>query len=69
MSAALMKKLLRKRTREIHAENIARSADNPIIKPGMVFHKGFKAPWPAASDLGRRVRRKLERTALKRMKD
>lgn len=65
----LFNALVREQVRQAHVENIARSADNPTIKHGMAFTKGFKAPWPAASDLGRRVRRKLERQMLKQLKD
>lgn len=67
MSAALMKKLLKQRTREIHNENVAIAANNPTIKPGLVFHKGFRAHYPAPCDVGRKVRRKLERQAMKRL--
>ena len=64
----LLNALVKAQVRQAHNENVARSADNPTIKPSLAFTKGYKAPWPAASDIGRRVRRKLERKALKRMR-
>lgn len=62
-----LRNLVKARVRRAHVENVIRSADDKAIPPSLAFTSGYKAPWPAAPDISRRVRRKLERQSLKRM--
>lgn len=60
--------LVRARVRKIHAENVAISAQgDPAIQPGLRFKSGYKAPMPAPNDIGRRMRRRLERQMMKKI--
>lgn len=61
MSAALLRKIVKQRVRQIHIENVAAAPTNPVIKPGMVFTSGYKAPMPMPPDSSRLIRRAVER--------
>lgn len=59
--------LVRARVRKIHAENVIASRDDPAIQPGLRFKSGFRDNGPPPNDIGRRMRRKLERQMMKKI--
>lgn len=60
-------KLVRERIRADHHRNVEISKTDPKIEPGLRFHSGFRSTAPAKPELGRAVRRKLERQLAKQL--
>lgn len=58
---------LRERIRAQHLAHIATSADRKDTESHLAFVCGWQRNLPAANDVSRRMRRKLERLALKKM--
>jgi hypothetical protein len=68
MTAQLLKAAIKARVRQTHAENVELSKADPVIKPGLTFHEGFKSDYPGVpADFNRKMRRALERQMLKKV--
>lgn len=60
--------VIRDYVRQLHATNIAISAKgDPAVDTGLRFASGFKSNGQAPADVGRRMRRAMERQTMKQL--